>query len=181
MIFFNDNKNEELSEAQEETSAEPEETASRQDQLDCLSCKDFSAIKDSYIRLNADFENFKRRVQKDQINWVSAGQAKILLDMLPVVDDFDRALAEHEKEGHSEQLDSWLQGFELIRKSLYKFLESNGVKKIEQVQTFDPELHEAVTQIEVAGKNSGEIVDVIQQGFMFNDTVLRPAKVVVAK
>lgn len=180
MIFFNDDKNEELNEVQEESSAETEETVG-QDKLDCLNCKDFSAIKDSYIRLNADFENFKRRVQKDQINWVSAGQAKILLDMLPVVDDFDRALAEHEKEGHSEQLDSWLQGFEMIRKSLYKFLESNGVKKIEQVQMFDPELHEAVTQIEVASKNSGEVVDVIQQGFMFNDTVLRPAKVVVAK
>src|SRR3990167_9135931 len=77
----------------------------------CLNCKDFTSLKNSYIHLNADFDNYKRRIAKDQINWVAAGQAQLLLELLDVVDNFDRALNEHEKKGHSKELDNWLQGF----------------------------------------------------------------------
>lgn len=185
MIFSDDFKDNEIKEVEEveldESNDLGDEGQNSEDKFECLNCKDFPELKESYIRLNADFENYKRRVQKDQVNWVSAGQAKVLFDLLEIVDNFDRALAEHEREGHSEELDSWLQGFEMIRKSFYKYLEKHGVKKIEQVETFDPSLHEALSQVEVEGKNSDTIIDVVQQGYMFKDNVLRPAKVVVAK
>jgi molecular chaperone GrpE len=185
MILFNDSEDKNLQDVPEASTEEVVELESDdqeiEDKFDCLNCKDLPELKDSYLRLNADFENYKKRVQKDQVNWVAAGQAKVLFDLLEIVDNFDRALAEHEHEGHSESLDSWLQGFEMIRKSFYKYLESNGVKKIEQIETFDPTLHEAISQVDAEGKATDSIVDVVQQGYMFNDNVLRPAKVVVAK
>jgi len=137
--------------------------------------------KDRFMHVTADMQNYKRRMESERVMWAHRAQEKVLLGLLAIVDDFDRALAEHEKVEHTEDLDAWLQGFELIGKSLYKYLASVGVQPIEQVNTFDPELHEAVVQIEAADKASGDIVEVMLKGYMFNDAVLRPAKVVVAK
>lgn len=175
-MVFSKNSNDEIKEEVETSCEQAEANGSG-----CNECKQLPDLKDSYVRLNADFENYKRRVAKDQVTWVAAGQAHLLNDLLQIVDDFDRALAEYEKEGHSENLDSWLQGFELIRKSLYKFLEKNQVKEIDPLKEFDPELHEAISQIESKDHESGQIVEVVQRGFMFKNEVLRPAKVIVAK
>ena len=181
-MIFEDRPEEEVNQV-EQVEKEGVEVEDSSDNFvnNCLNCKDFTNLKNSYIHLNADFDNYKRRIAKDQINWVAAGQAQLLLELLDVVDNFDRAFSEHEKKGHSKELDNWLQGFELIRKSLYKFLEKNNVTEITQVTVFDPVLHEAITQIDSPGHESGEIVDVVQRGFKFRDSILRPAKVVVAK
>lgn len=137
--------------------------------------------KDKYIHVSADLQNYKRRVEKEQITWIQRAQADMLLPLLTIVDDFDRALSEHHNRERTSELDQWLKGFELIGKELYKFLHSMGVTEIKDTVYFDPNLHEAIVQIESEQHNSGDIVDVLQKGFMIKDHVLRPAKVTVAK
>ncbi|HML19376.1 MAG TPA: nucleotide exchange factor GrpE, partial [Candidatus Dependentiae bacterium] len=132
-------------------------------------------------RLAADFENYKKRVERDRGSWTYTAQAEILRDILPVVDDFDRAIAEYRKSEHAGQYAAWISGFELIRKALDKFLSNHGVTLIEQMIVFDPQYHEAIAHIESPAHSSGQIVDVIQKGYMLNDKVLRVARVAVAK
>jgi len=137
--------------------------------------------KEKLIRVTADLQNFKKRVEKEKIQWMHIAQSDLIHDILSIVDDFDRALAEKDKEGVSPELAAFLEGFVMIWKSLYKFLEKYNVTEITQVQQFDPNLHEAISQIDSPDHTSGDIVDVIQKGFMYKEKVLRPAKVVVAK
>ena len=101
--------------------------------------------------------------------------------MLAIVGDFDRAVQEHQKKERTPQLDAWLTGFEMINKSLYKFLKKYEVEEITELVSFDPTLHEALVHIESAQHESGQIIEVMQKGFTFKGEVLRPAKVSVAK
>ncbi len=128
-------------------------------------------IKDKFIRVTADFENYKRRMQKEQAQWFDLGQTKVLSSLVNVVDDFDRALASGQKD----------EGVILIYKSLQKLLESFEVKEISGDLPFDPELHEAILSVENSGKQSGDIVEILQKGYTYKGKVLRPAKVSVAK
>ncbi len=137
--------------------------------------------KSKFVQVSADMQNYKRRVEKEQSMWARRAQEDVLVKLLTIVDDFDRALAEHEKHERTPELDSWLEGFELIGKGLYKFLGNMNVVEIKQMQDFDPTLHEAIAQVDMPDKSEGDIVDVVQKGFMFGDEVLRPAKVTVAK
>ncbi len=151
-----------------------------QGQLDAckIECEQW---KDKFVQVSADMQNYKRRVEKEQSMWTRRAQEDVLIKLLTIVDDFDRALAEHEKHERTPELDTWLEGFELIGKGLYKFLGNMNVVEIKQMKTFDPTLHEAIAQVDMPDKSEGDIVDVVQKGFMFGDEVLRPAKVTVAK
>lgn len=142
---------------------------------------ELGSVKDQLVRLGADFQNFKKRTEKDRQNWSFAIEADLFEGLLAIVDDFDRALAEAQKEGVSDSLAQWLAGFELIHKALYDYLKNKKVVPIDQVKTFDPELHEALVQVDSKEHESGEIVQVLQKGFLLNSKVLRPAKVSVAK
>lgn len=137
--------------------------------------------KDKYLHVAADLQNYKRRIEKEQALWIDRAQGDLLLRLLAIVDDFDRALSEHHNRERTPELDQWLKGFELIGKGLYKLLQELQVTEIKDTIYFDPTLHEAIVQVEDAQRSSGEIVDVIQKGFMFKERVLRPAKVTVAK
>ena len=143
---------------------------------------ELAAWKDKYVHLAADFQNFKKRLEKDRINWELGTQKILFLPLLTILDDFDRALAQEKKvQQEGEELDPWLIGFTMIAKEFYKVLGGFGVKPMEQNTTFDPEYHEAISQVASDKHESGEIVDVLQKGFILNDTVLRPAKVAVAE
>jgi molecular chaperone GrpE len=131
--------------------------------------------KDKTIRMTADFENFKRRLEKDQAVWQYTFQAKILLDVLDVVDNFDRAFKDLDIN------DPRNAGFVLIYKNLKKLLDKYNVTEITENKHFDPTIHEAISTVEVEGKESGDIVEVLQKGYMFKDQVLRPAKVSIAQ
>jgi molecular chaperone GrpE len=135
--------------------------------------------KDLFVRLNADFDNYKKRTIKEKANWVVASQADLLTDLLNIVDDFDRAFIQAQKDESKNS--SWFKGFELIYKSFYKFLDKHEVKEITDFTYFNPEYHEAIAQIESDNHKSGDIIDVAQKGFIFKDRVLRAAKVTVAK
>lgn len=132
-------------------------------------------------RLSADFQNYKKRVEKDRTLWMNRSRMDLLLPLLAVVDDFDRALEDAQKQDEQEAFAQWVQGFEMIRKALYDYLAKQHVTVIEQVQTFDPMLHEAVMQVPSEEHESGAVVQVMQRGFMFKDQVLRTAKVSVAQ
>ncbi len=138
-------------------------------------------IKAQYMRVNADLQNFRNRIVKERMQWSRDSQAELILGLLSVLDDFDRALAEHEKDEHDEKFNAWLEGFELIGKQLYKFLYDKGVREIDCSTVFDPEVHEAIAQLASPEHKTDDIVEVFQKGYLFNDKVIRPAKVSVAK
>ena len=151
-----------------------------QDIQDCQG--QLSSWIEKYARLQADFDNFKRRSDKERASWISSAQISVLTDLVSIVDNVDRALQEARKKVSEHQsFATWLAGFDMIEKSLYKMLAKYGVEPMTEYAHFDPEKHEAVIQIESPAHASGDILEVFQKGFMHKDTVLRPAKVSVAK
>jgi molecular chaperone GrpE len=158
-----------------------EKSENKIEKSDLDSCKsEMQQLKDSFLRLNADFENYKKRIVKEKATWITDCQANILSDLLPIVDDFDRAFLGYKK-GENKDIDKWLEGFELIYKSFYKFLDKYEIKEITDFSIFNPEYHEAIAQVESEKHKSGDIVSVLQKGFILKDRVLRPARVTVAK
>lgn len=137
-------------------------------------------LKESFLRLNADFDNYKKRIAKERLSWIVNCQSDLLLDLLPIIDDFDRAFSGYKK-GENKDLDNYIQGFELIYKSLYKFLEKYDVKQMTDFSSFNPEYQEAIAQVDSVDHKPGEIVSVLQKGYFIKDKVLRPARVTVSK
>lgn len=131
-------------------------------------------LEDQYKRLFAEFDNYRKRTERERTQWMVSAQSVVLLDLLTIVDDFERAFIA-ESEGQDRQ------GFELIYRALCKILERYSVVPIDQVTTFDPHLHEAILQVPGEGRQPGSIVSVLQKGYMCKGTVLRPAKVSVAQ
>lgn len=158
---------------------EPQEKTETSQPEGCES--ELLAVKEQLVRLGADFQNYKKRIEKDRAEWTQSAQAQIILALLPLIDDFDRAIEEAQKDGINPEFAQWLAGFELMHKAFNEFLKNQQVEPIDQVTTFDPEKHEALMQVESDDHESGEIVQVMQRGFLLKGKVLRPAKVSVAK
>ena len=171
MIMMNEDKNQNNipNEVEDMTSC-PQEDA-QENGVD-RSQAEISLWKDQCKRISAEFENFKKRSERDQLRWVELSKEKMLKELLSIVDDFDRALKQ-EKSDKS--------GLELMYQSFLKFLNKNGVVMMQNYETFDPEYHEAVMQIDSPDHTTGQIVEVFAQGFMIQDRILRPAQVSVAK
>lgn len=129
-------------------------------------------------RLLAEFDNFRKRTEKERVQWMDAAQVTVLKEILAVVDDFERALqAAHQQPAEKQDL----IGFDLIYKALQKMLTNFGVEELVVGQQFDPELHEALLSTPVQDKASGDIVAVLQKGYRHRGVVIRPAKVSVAQ
>lgn len=143
--------------------------------------KETDSWKEKYIRVAADLENFSKRVDKERVQWRMSGQSSVLVGLLEIVDDFDRAFEQLDKTGTDAQAHNWIMGFELIRKALHKFLESHEVMPISTAIPFDTHFHEALMEVESADHKPGEIVAVLQKGYTFKGQVLRVAKVSIAK
>ncbi|MDO4229085.1 MAG: nucleotide exchange factor GrpE [Capnocytophaga sp.] len=136
--------------------------------------------KDRFLRLFAEFENYKKRTAKERVELFKTAGQDILSSMLPVVDDFDRALAEISKSGD----ENMLKGVELIYNKLMGTLKSKGLEKVEAVvgDTFDSEIHEAITQIPAPSEDlKGKIIDVVEKGYKLGDKIIRYPKVVVGQ
>ena len=142
--------------------------------------KDLAEMQDKHIRLHAEFDNFRRRTAKEKIELMKHGGEKALTELLPVIDDFERAMQAMETSGDVAALKDGLQ---LIYTKFQAYLKQNGVQEIEaQAQDFDTDKHEAITKIPAPSKNlKGKIVDVIQKGYQLHDKVIRFAKVVVGE
>lgn len=129
-----------------------------------------------YLRLQADFQNFKRRSEEEQKNTVRYANERLILQLLDVVDNFERALAT-EKEH-----DSFFLGMEMIHSQLREILEKNGVEAIlADGEAFDPNLHHAVLTEESADVDEGHVIETLQTGYKLNGKLIRPAMVKVAK
>jgi len=141
--------------------------------------KNLAEQKDSYLRLYADFENFKRRTAKEKIDFLEQANARLLTEILPVLDDFDRALKSFENP--DLKIETAKEGIMLIYQKFAKFLDKQNVVVMESNgQSFDPDKHEAITQIPAPSEElKGKIVDTIEKGYYLGEKVIRFAKVVI--
>jgi molecular chaperone GrpE len=140
-------------------------------------CKQDTAMwRDQASRLFADFDNYKKRMEKEQFSWMQTAQVAILKDLLTVVDNFDRALSVK-----TDATADVYAGIEMIYKSVNQLLHQYGVKEFSNYEDFNPEFHEALMDVESPDHTTGKIVQVLEKGFMIKDKVLRPAKVMIAK
>jgi molecular chaperone GrpE len=138
---------------------------------------ELAEAKDKYLRLYSEFDNFRKRTAKEKIDTILNATEGLLKDLLPVVDDFQRAKEAMEK---SEDVDALREGVDLIYAKFYKVLENKGLKPIEgKEQPFDVELHESVTQFPAGDDKKGLVIEELEKGYFLNDKVIRYAKVVV--
>ncbi len=139
--------------------------------------------EDRWLRSVAELENYRKRIRRELDDTRRFSVADIMRDLLELLDDFERALQSmRDRDGEKSDLDSIQAGVELTHQRLRDVLTRQGLRRIEAMdQEFDPSLHEAIQQVEKEGTTSGQIVEVVQTGYMLHDMVLRPSRVVVAK
>ena len=136
--------------------------------------------KDKFLRLFAEFENYKRRTAKERIELFSTASEEVMTSLLPILDDFDRASVEIEKDQENETL----KGILLIKNKLFDSLKSKGLSVIEvkKGDEFNADDHEAVTQIPAPNKElQGKIIDIIEKGYKLGEKIIRYPKVVIGK
>ena len=135
------------------------------------------APDDAYQRHAADFDNYRTRVAREQVELTSRANERLLTELLPVLDDLERALeaaAEHEEAKLEE-------GVRLVHRSLLGLVERHGLSEIETDGAFDPHVHEALLAQRAEGVEEGSVLQVLQKGYRLGDRVLRPARVIVAE
>ncbi|MGB5555103.1 MAG: nucleotide exchange factor GrpE [Flavobacteriaceae bacterium] len=179
------NKNDKAEEM-EENITEASENFDTQDESEALEemsieeelREEIGKEKDKFLRLFAEFENYKKRTSKERMDLFKTAGQEIMVSLLPVLDDFDRALKELSK----AENDELLKGVELIRGKFRETLNSKGLQEVgtESGDVFDADLHEAITQIPAPNKKlKGKIIDVIEKGYKLGDKIIRHPKVVV--
>ncbi|MBK8954409.1 MAG: nucleotide exchange factor GrpE [Saprospiraceae bacterium] len=142
--------------------------------------EELASQKDKYLRLYAEFDNYKKRSLKEKIELIRNASQELIQDLLVVLDDFDRA----KKLSEEQQNDSiYPEGMRLVHHKLIGILQSKGLEELEaQGLKFDPEFHEAITEIPVQDESmKGKIVDTIEKAYLLNKKVIRFAKVIVGK
>lgn len=142
--------------------------------------KKYDKLSDDYLRLMAEYDNYRKRTLKEKSELIRNGGEKVLLDLLPVVDDIEIALKNMPKDDSNKVI---LEGIELIYTKFIEFLSKQGVKPIEtKDQAFDEEKHEAIAVIPAPSEDiKGKIVDTLKTGYTLNDKVIRHSSVVVAQ
>ncbi len=168
----NDNTHDNMSE-DEKTSIE------ELDEVEVLQNK-YDELNNSYLRLHAEFDNYRKRTLKEKVEIIKAGGEKVLTDIIPLVDDFERALETVQNADNKEAI---VEGLELIYSKFISFLNQNGVKEVEAIgEKFDADKFEAITTIQVEDKSQKDVVvDCIQKGYKLDEKVLRFPKVIVGK
>lgn len=174
---------EELNEILPETEAVNEEQEVRDEVEEEVSMEDglredLAKEKEKFLRLFAEFENYKKRTSRERMDLFKTAGQEVIVSLLPVLDDFDRALNELSKTDDKETF----KGVELISNKLRETLRSKGLAemRIKQGDAFDAEVHDAITQIAAPKKKlKGKIIDVVEKGFKLGDKIIRHPKVVV--
>jgi molecular chaperone GrpE len=182
-------------ESEKDSASQPQGTqpAPEQPPMVALTLDEYSALEkqrdearqqarefsEGWQRERADFQNYKRRVERDQSQVLETTTGRIVKKYLVILDDLERALKTRPTEGQGA---AWAEGVELIVRKLHSILDQEGVKRIPaEEQLFDPNLHEAITHEDHPERKSGEVIEVVQQGYMIGERVLRPALVRVAR
>ncbi|MBL7966223.1 MAG: nucleotide exchange factor GrpE [Prolixibacteraceae bacterium] len=141
---------------------------------------DLHELRDKHIRLQAEFDNYRKRTLKERMELLKTAGEGVLVNILPVIDDFDRAI---QTLNSIEEENPAKEGVKLIYNKFQEFLKLNGVKEIEaKDQAFDTDLHEAITTFPAPSEDlKGKIIDVVQKGYFLNDKVIRHSKVVIGE
>lgn len=141
---------------------------------------ELAELKDKYLRLFAEFDNYKKRTIKEKLELMKTASQDVLEHLLPVLDDFDRAKQSADDENNSEVFP---EGVSLVYEKLYNLLRSKGLEAmISNGEVFDAELHDAITEIPAPSEDlKGKVVDTVEKGYKLNDKIIRHAKVVVGK
>jgi molecular chaperone GrpE len=164
----------ELTVAPEEAAADTGGSPNAADSLQ----KERDDLYDRLLRKSAEFDNFRKRVERDRKDMIEWAAADVISDLLAIVDDFDRALAAEAP----PEAQSFKAGLELIQRQLAELLKKRGVSTVDPLGAdFDPHVHQAVAYEEVAGAREGEVVGVMAKGYKLGEKLLRPALVKVAK
>ena len=178
MSVENDLPNEELHNEEQmneaQTSQEnPQESEQQEEQI-------VDEYKDKFVRLYAEFDNYRRRTNQERLDLIVSANGGLLKDLLPVLDDLDRAVANNEQ---LEDVAALREGFKLIQNKFKQILLSKGLKEMEaKGLTFDSDLHEAIANIPAPEEAlKGKVIDDVEKGYFLNDKVLRFAKVVVGQ
>jgi molecular chaperone GrpE len=178
------------SESEEQLSGENVSEEQLQDQEQKCECNDdcncdeweqkYQELNDGYLRLNAEFDNYRKRTVREKADLLKSAGEGILINILPLIDDFERAMEAMEK---TNDIAAVKEGVELIYNKFISFLTHNGVRVIEtENQPFDLDLHEAITTIPAPSEDmKGKIVDCVSKGYTLNDKVIRFPKVVVGE
>jgi len=137
-------------------------------------------LNEKFLRLYSEFDNYRKRTIKEKNDLSKYATSQLIEDLLPVLDDFERALKNIEK---NEQNAPIIEGVELIFNKFFKTLENRGLKAIKSLgETFDTDFHEAITQVPAENENmKGKVFDEVQKGYMIHDKIIRYSKVVVAE
>lgn len=176
--------NEELEKEVQENNESSEESTSesnaQEPQAEPTPEEKYAELNDRFLRLYAEFDNFRRRSNKEKLEVISTANASLLKDLLPVLDDFERAVANNEK---VDDIQVVKEGFNLIHHKMKNLLESKGLKAMEAKGTpFDSELHEAIANIPAPEEAlKGAVIDDVEKGYYLHDKVIRFAKVVVGQ
>ncbi len=138
----------------------------------------YNEVNDKYLRLTAEFDNFRKRSLKEKMELVKSAGEDILINILPVMDNFERAM---QSMGDESKNDAVKEGIEIIYNNFKEFLSQRGIKEIEATgNDFDTDLHEAITKIPAPEKKlKGKVIDVIEKGYVLHGKVIRFAKVVI--
>ena len=181
-VFMSKNKNAKPANAETPKKA----TSKDKTELEALNEKitqleeEIAVEKDRNLRLFAEFENYKKRTTKERIDLFKTAGQEILQSLLPVIDDFDRALPELQK----AEDNSLFKGIELIHNKFLETLKNKGLETVEiqQGDTFDADIHEAITQIPAPDESlKGKIIDVVEKGYRLSDKIIRYPKVVTGQ
>ncbi len=131
---------------------------------------ELAAMKDKYLRLLAEFENFKRRSSKERMDYISGASREMITALLPILDDFERA----------DSAGAVNEGMQLIFHKLQTIMQQKGLKPMESTGgAFDADLHEAITEVAMGEEMKGKVIDTVEKGYFLNDKIIRYAKVVV--
>ncbi len=169
-----ENKGTENTQDQEVTNTKEQELQNKIELLEL----ELTAFKDKFLRKAAEFENYKRRTENDQLNLIKYGAEGFIRRILPVVDDFERSLSHMDE---AADINAIKEGVNLIYNKLIKILNEQGVKKIEAVgKEFDVHYHEALLQKKAENVKPHTVIEELETGYMYNDKVIRHSKVVVS-
>ncbi|MEM6736745.1 MAG: nucleotide exchange factor GrpE [Bacteroidota bacterium] len=163
-----------VEEEDKETNEQPESKEDLENNLE----SELAEAKDKYLRLYSEFENFRRRTSKEKLELVSIANKELMADLIPVLDDFERAINASKENSDIEAIK---EGVSLVQNKLNKILETKGLKKMEisKGDEFNDDKHEAITQIPAEKNLEGKVVEVVEAGYTLGESVVRFAKVVV--
>jgi molecular chaperone GrpE len=175
-VKINMNKKADSSDIEQSAEAVAADTAKAGAELAKLTA-DLEELRQTLLRRQADFDNYRKRIEKERIEDSKRATARVIEGLIPVIDGFEHALAAHRE----AEYENYRKGFELIYKQLVDHLTKLGVERVEPLgKPFDPHLHQAMDRAETKDHDDGTILQVFQPGYVFHGRVLRPAMVRVA-